>query len=236
MRGGVIPLVLKRLGYDVCTLDTWEEYSQVYNNRMGIKEDIIERLQRHEIGVEYCDIENERFPFEDGSFDVVLFLDVIEHLHNSPKKVLKEIRRVLKKNGITILTTPNLGTLKNRLFVLGGRSNYTDLSYWYHHGDPFFGHVREYTPREVKDMLAWEGFSVRHAELSNCLQIPTIKSFKWNPYTLTMALYLLITTLIPTFRYLMIVVGQKEGDYVDFRLDCGVSQEDRSLCQFLKRG
>ncbi|MBT9151465.1 MAG: putative methyltransferase YcgJ [candidate division WS2 bacterium] len=209
--GGVIPLVLRRIGYECSAIDTWEEYSKVYDNRMGIKEDIIERLQRNGIRVEYCDIQKERFPFEDDSFDIVLLLDVIEHLHSSPKKPLKEIRRVLNKNGIIILTTPNLGTLKNRLFVLAGQSNYTDLSHWYH-GDPFFGHAREYTPGEVKDMLTWEGFSVRRADLSNCLQMPAIKSFKLNPYVLPMALYLLITTLIPRFRYLMIVVAQKGRD------------------------
>lgn len=47
------------------------------------------------------------FPFEDNYFDVITFLAVIEHihLHNVPY-VLKQLRRVLNKGGMLILTTP----------------------------------------------------------------------------------------------------------------------------------
>lgn len=206
--GGVIPLVLRKMGYDVCAIDTWEEYSRIYSNRMGMKEDIAERLEGNGVQIKYCNIEEESFPFGDCSFSIVFFLDVIEHLHSSPKKVLKEINRVLTPNGVLILTTPNLATLKNRLYMLFGRSNYVNLSYWFN-SEPFFSHVREYTMDEVKGMLVWTGFDVKHAELSNCLEILTIKNLKLNPYTLVMPLYLLVTTLIPKLRYMMIVVGQK---------------------------
>jgi len=47
-------------------------------------------------------------PFKDESFDAVISLQVIEHIKK--RKVLtylNEIRRVLRKNGIFVLTTPN---------------------------------------------------------------------------------------------------------------------------------
>lgn len=47
-------------------------------------------------------------PFKDGTFDVVYSIDVIEHVQN-PGKMIGECKRVLKKNGILILTTPNGG-------------------------------------------------------------------------------------------------------------------------------
>ena len=46
------------------------------------------------------------YPFENGSFDTVLLIHVIEHLY-SPFKTLVEIRRILKKNGTLILACPN---------------------------------------------------------------------------------------------------------------------------------
>jgi len=49
---------------------------------------------------------SERLPFKEDSFDVIVFTEVIEHLQN-PFIVLKEIKRVLKKKGILILTTGN---------------------------------------------------------------------------------------------------------------------------------
>lgn len=45
----------------------------------------------------------DRLPFEDNTFDVILFYETIEHVEN-PQECLKEIRRVLKKDGTLILT------------------------------------------------------------------------------------------------------------------------------------
>lgn len=47
-------------------------------------------------------------PFKDEIFDVVYSIDVIEHVQN-PGRMIRECRRVLKKNGILILITPNGG-------------------------------------------------------------------------------------------------------------------------------
>lgn len=212
--GGVIPLVLRKMGYPVTAIDTWEEYSETScdMNTVGTKGDIIERLDRHGVQTKYCDIEKEPFPFEDQSFGIVLFLAVIEHLHSSPKKVLKEIKRVLAPNGILVLETPNHATLRNRLYLLFGKSVETELSYWFNR-EPFFGHVREYTPDEAKKMLAWTGFEVKRVNLDDNPHTSLIKDFKSKPLKLIILLiYLLITTLVPKFRYQMIIVGRKKLD------------------------
>lgn len=43
-----------------------------------------------------------KLPFKDNLFDLVTCYETIEHVVN-PEKVLKEIRRVLKKNGVAII-------------------------------------------------------------------------------------------------------------------------------------
>lgn len=53
-----------------------------------------------------CDIEVDEFPFEDESFDIVFSKSVIEHIQNS-NNFFKETLRVLKKNGLLILMTPD---------------------------------------------------------------------------------------------------------------------------------
>jgi SAM-dependent methyltransferase len=55
----------------------------------------------------------------DASADVLFLCEVIEHLYN-PDLVIQECRRLLRKGGALILTTPNLTSWFNRLLVLGG--------------------------------------------------------------------------------------------------------------------
>lgn len=45
-------------------------------------------------------------PFKNDFFDVIVCSEVIEHVPN-PKKAIQELQRVLKPNGILVLTTPN---------------------------------------------------------------------------------------------------------------------------------
>lgn len=45
-------------------------------------------------------------PFTSNNFDTVVSLALIEHLHN-PTKVIKDMHRVLKPDGILLITTPN---------------------------------------------------------------------------------------------------------------------------------
>jgi SAM-dependent methyltransferase len=55
-----------------------------------------------------------RLPYEDASFDVILLVEVIEHLENH-RVALGELARILKPNGALILTTPNIMRLNSRL-------------------------------------------------------------------------------------------------------------------------
>jgi ubiquinone/menaquinone biosynthesis C-methylase UbiE len=48
-----------------------------------------------------------KFPFKDGSFDVVYCCEVLEHLDN-PKKTMNEIKRVLWKDGEAVISVPNV--------------------------------------------------------------------------------------------------------------------------------
>ena len=59
----------------------------------------------------------ERLPYDDASFDVILLVEVIEHLENH-RLALSELARILKPNGVLILTTPNIMRLNSRLHFL----------------------------------------------------------------------------------------------------------------------
>lgn len=60
---------------------------------------------------------NEPLPFADGSFDVVLCREVIEHVESVPH-TLREFCRVLAPGGRLLLTFPNRLQIRSRIFYL----------------------------------------------------------------------------------------------------------------------
>lgn len=57
----------------------------------------------------------DNLPFEEDFFDIILLKDVLEHLED-PKAALENIWRVLKKDGILYITTPNLNIIRAKIF------------------------------------------------------------------------------------------------------------------------
>jgi glycosyltransferase involved in cell wall biosynthesis/SAM-dependent methyltransferase len=101
-------------------------------------------------------IEEDKFPYESETFDLVLFCEIIEHLLSDPVHALLEIRRVLKPTGTLVLTTPNAVRLDNVRKVIGGENFYDPYSGY----GPYGRHNREYTQEELFLLLSENGFSV----------------------------------------------------------------------------
>lgn len=88
-------------------------------------------------------------PFAEESFDVITSFETLEHLHDR-RKFLSELQRVLKKNGLLILSTPNANYTK----PLNGKPT-----------NKF--HIFEYKPDELKKEL--EGYFVLQEFLGQTL-------------------------------------------------------------------
>lgn len=58
-----------------------------------------------------CDIENSLLPFENHSFEYIICCDVLEHVDYP--KVLKEIHRVLKPDGVVEIRVPHFTSSNN---------------------------------------------------------------------------------------------------------------------------
>ncbi len=101
-----------------------------------------------------ANVENETLPYEDGSFDLIVFCEVIEHLTGDPVRALLEIKRLLKPGGTLILTTPNVARLENIAKLLSGTNIYDPYS---GHG-PYGRHNREYNRHELYKLLTHCGF------------------------------------------------------------------------------
>lgn len=104
----------------------------------------------------HFNIETKRYPFSDGEFRVVLFCEIIEHLLNDPMFVLAEINRVLQKDGLLILTTPNVSRLENVARMMAGANIYDPYSGY----GPYGRHNREYNKHELNLLLGYAGFEI----------------------------------------------------------------------------
>ncbi|MBC8492896.1 MAG: class I SAM-dependent methyltransferase, partial [Chloroflexi bacterium] len=66
----------------------------------------VESSQNKGLSVDLFDASTQSIPFKDNYFDVVICLETIEHLEN-PQHCLNEVRRVLKKEGLFLVSIPN---------------------------------------------------------------------------------------------------------------------------------
>jgi len=132
-------------------------------NRIGVGPDgFFETDDPHEascVHIEQVDVERQKFPFPENSFDVVTCFEVLEHLKYSPIPMMKEIKRVLKPQGCLVLTTPNINSARSVIRMLCGRS---PQQCPYFHNSLEYGiiHPKEYTVEEVRDLFASLGFTV----------------------------------------------------------------------------
>ena len=102
-----------------------------------------------------------RIPLGDQSIDCVFALDIVEHL-TSPIHILDETKRILRKDGTFIISTPNVTRIGSVFKLLIGRSNYDCLAPigYYNENDEWRPHFREYSMSELTGLLSDAGFAI----------------------------------------------------------------------------
>ena len=88
-----------------------------------------------------------------GSFDIILFADVLEHLPN-PQSVLILSREALKAGGAVIVSVPNVAHWAVRIEVIRGKFRYQPC------GIMDATHLRWFTAESAKLLLASAGFRI----------------------------------------------------------------------------
>lgn len=106
-----------------------------------------------------------------NTFDIVLASHIIEHVVN-PDTLIEESKRLLKKNGVLIVITPNLACWFNRVLLLVGiQPLFTEVSTLdktlgqkslkrFAQSKEPVGHLRLFTPLALEELLHLHGFYV----------------------------------------------------------------------------
>lgn len=194
---GVVDIALVKMGFDVSTYDIPE-----FQNNTKLKKLYSEYNVHSCIGY-IKDIWKTGLPYPDNHFDAVIFSEVIEHLNINPLPVLQEINRILKPDGILYITTPNQVRLFNRItIILGGsirNSISTSVTQIEQSQNTICGiHWREYTLKELVEILEITGFSIKKYSFSN------------NTKKNTSLLIDFFNLVFPQFKNSITIIGKKK--------------------------
>lgn len=144
------------------------------------------------LDIRQTNIETDPLPAADGEFACVLLNEVFEHLRLNPPAVLAECLRVLRPGGLLMLSTPNMRSYRGVFaLVRRGRSAFLQPHIYDEYAKldslGHMGHVREYTPRDVRELLRRVGFTVerivyrgdaeRRVEGLVCAVLPAARPF-----------------------------------------------------------
>jgi len=122
---------------------------------------------------------NADFSEIEEKFDVAISTEVIEHVVDTDA-FITNIKKLLKPNGILIITTPNLAFFFNRiLLIFGNQPIFTEISWKQSFlgslfikklfnaagqgknlNEAIFGHLRVFTFRALEDFVKYHGFSI----------------------------------------------------------------------------
>ena len=113
------------------------------NEVVGVDADREALAEAEQLGIEthWADLD-QPLDFPDAGFDVVVAGELLEHLRD-PKRLVAEIRRVLRPGGTFVASVPNAYRLKGRLRFLAGRAPESDPT-----------HLQLFSPADVRALLA----------------------------------------------------------------------------------
>lgn len=153
---GVVSIALRLLGHEVTASDM-----PFVMEDPGVKE----LMQSHVIGTLPANLAEHPLPALDGTFDLIVFNEVLEHLNFNPIPLIRRFHRILAPSGRVYCATPNLLSAKNRWLMLRGHSYINPVQCLIRNLEPGTGmsvglHWREWSKSELIELYTVCGFEL----------------------------------------------------------------------------
>ena len=131
---------------------------------------------------------NQRLPYNDEKFDGVVCIDGVEHIERQ-FDFIRECGRIIKKNGILIISTPNVTSLRSRWrWLLTGFHNKCKVPL--NEEEPSFSHhINMISFPGIRYLLEINGFTIKSIATNR------IKAISWIYVTLAPIVYI-VTLLV----------------------------------------
>lgn len=114
-------------------------------------------------------------PLESGRYDLVLCVDVLEHLLE-PAHCLEEAHRILKPGGLLVVNVPNHFSLSGRLRILLG-SGIDSIEFFPQHTEWQYPHIRFFRHSSIFQLLQSCHFRINEDWSGQFPSIPLVNRF-----------------------------------------------------------
>jgi 2-polyprenyl-6-hydroxyphenyl methylase/3-demethylubiquinone-9 3-methyltransferase len=117
-----------------------------------------------------------KIPYKDGQFDVIICLEMLEHITFNPVHFWEEIFRIADDRCVLIIATPNAMSFSkwlSRIRKLLFRRSYGISLHEIFNKITTGHHWKEYSPVEMKDYFS---------HLNHIFQFENMKSYRWRTY------------------------------------------------------
>lgn len=193
--------VIQTLGFKCSAYDDLQEIW----HKAGRNRDKIIAFAK-EFGIDFKIAIDDRFPFEENSFDMLMMHDVLEHLHDSPRDLLNDLLMLVKPEGYFFATVPNAVSTRKRIYVLFGKTNLPPFRHYYWYPGPWRGHIREYTKDDLAELSEYLNLDI--VELRSChhmlSKLPTV----------VLPVYLAVTSVFTGWKDSWLLVAKKRTGWV----------------------
>ncbi|MDQ6921229.1 MAG: class I SAM-dependent methyltransferase [Candidatus Dormibacteraeota bacterium] len=150
----------------LCTLEHPARTGTLSNDRF------VSALQELRVELRTADLAREELPWEEGSFDVVLFCDVIEHMEPTVvPTVVERLGRLLKPGGRLVISSPNLPAFCRLASLAFGRGAIQAAAVPLEYAGGTYGHIRLYGRVDVEELMSETGLRLADWRFLNWEQV-----------------------------------------------------------------
>ncbi len=156
---GIIPNLIPRgstvldVGCNTGVMGELLNKKKCISDGIDINEKAMEMAKKHYRHLYKRDLMTGKLEAGKEKYDVIIFADVLEHL-SRPDNLLNDTHKYLKKNGVIIVSLPNVARFEVRLHLLMGKFEYTET------GSLDRDHLRFFTLKTGRELLENNGFTI----------------------------------------------------------------------------